>query len=87
MVIRVVRAGIKFSWWAYANLNLPVKPVMNEARAIKALKFDNFSEVDDEDHWADILSTKVKLFTRFKTRYFQYFSFSPGCITLNILKL
>lgn len=55
----MARAGIKFSWWAYANLNLPVKPVMNEARALKALKFDNLNEVDDEDHWANILSTKV----------------------------
>ena len=59
LVIRVARAGIKFSWWAYANLNLPVMPVMNEARALKALKFENLKEVDDEDHWANILSTKV----------------------------
>ena len=60
MAIATVRAGIKFSWWAYANLNLPVKPIMNDERALKALRFDDIKDVDDEENGATILSSKVK---------------------------
>ena len=45
-----VRAAIKFCWWAYANLNLPVKPIMNDERALKALKFENINDIDDQLH-------------------------------------
>lgn len=86
MVITVARAGIKFSWWAYANLNLPVKPVMNEARALAALKFDNLKEVDDESHWANILSTKVITDPNSKRKHY-FFSFFPDCITLSTLNV
>ena len=59
MFITAARAGIKFCWWAYANLNLPVKPIMNDDRALAALKFDNITNVDDQERWADILAAKV----------------------------
>ena len=58
-MIATARAGIKFCWWAYANLNLPFKPIMNDARALAALKFENIGSVDDQEHWADILAEKV----------------------------
>ena len=55
-----VRAAIKFCWWAYANLNLPVKPIMNDERALKALKFENINDIDDQLEWSNILATKVR---------------------------
>ena len=54
-----MRAASKFRWWAHANLNLPVKPAMDDYRAVKALGFEDIKEVDDKLHWADILATKV----------------------------
>ena len=56
-----MRAASKFRWWAHANLNLPVKPAMDDYRAVKALGFEDIKEVDDKLHWADILATKVLL--------------------------
>ena len=38
VAIATFRAGIKFRWWAYANLNLPLKPAMDDERAVKALR-------------------------------------------------
>ena len=61
VLISAVRAASKFRWWAHANLNLPVKPAMDDYRAVKALGFENIKEVDDKLHWADILATKVLL--------------------------
>ena len=72
-MIATARAGIKFCWWAYANLNLPFKPIMNDARALAALKFENIGSVDDQEHWADILAEKVivKLNFRMETCTFM----------------
>ena len=73
VLISAVRAASKFRWWAHANLNLPVKPAMDDYRAVKALGFENIKEVDDKLHWADILATKVAkpkfLKSPFNSRY------------------
>ena len=54
-----MRAGIKLAWWGNANLNLPVKTPMNDARALLAMKFNNIEDVDDENEWAEVLTSQV----------------------------
>ena len=58
-VISAARAGIKFAWWGNASLNLPLKTPMNDNRVLLAMKFNNIENVDDENEWAEVLTSQV----------------------------
>ena len=57
--ISTARAAVKFSWWGNASLNLPVKTAMNDDRALLVMKFDCIEDVDDENEWAEVLTSQV----------------------------
>ena len=86
VLISAVRAASKFRWWADANLNLPVKPAMDDYRAVKALGFENIKEVDDKLHWADILATKVVLIQAHLTQETLLFQFLSCVYNLEHIK-
>ena len=38
---------------------MPIKTPMNDARALRVMKFEAIEDVDSEDDWAEVLTSQV----------------------------